>query len=189
MISSIRIREFCFPSDYEVVYQLWGSIEKGVHVGRSDAPEEIEKKLTRDPDLFLVAEADGAIIGSVIGGYDGRRGLVYHLAVASEFRDRGIGSRLMDELNHVCGKRLPKCYLLVTEDNPKPRCITSSEAGSTWTPSVCTGRNCSDDPVRDLDPLRPVLTRRTCGLLRTRACESYPVRGLVGGQTRSPSRR
>jgi ribosomal protein S18 acetylase RimI-like enzyme len=120
MISSIRIREFCFPSDYEVVYQLWGSIEKGVHVGRSDAPEEIEKKLTRDPDLFLVAEADGAIIGSVIGGYDGRRGLVYHLAVASEFRDRGIGSRLMDELeSRLRAKGCLKCYLLVTEDNPE----------------------------------------------------------------------
>ncbi|HEU4745766.1 MAG TPA: hypothetical protein VFS61_11040, partial [Anaerolineales bacterium] len=79
MISGIRIREFCFPADYEPVFALWRSIERGVHTGRSDTLAEIEKKLARDPDLFLVAESDGAIIGSVIGGYDGRRGLVYHL--------------------------------------------------------------------------------------------------------------
>lgn len=117
---SIRIREFCFPADYEPVFALWASIGKGVHTGRSDTPEEIEKKLTRDPDLFLIAEADGDIIGSVIGGYDGRRGLVYHLAVTSRFRGKGIGSRLMDELEaRLRAKGCLKCYLLVTTDNPE----------------------------------------------------------------------
>jgi ribosomal protein S18 acetylase RimI-like enzyme len=118
MTSSIRIRQFCFPADYEPVFALWQSIEKGVHTGRSDTPAEIEKKLARDPDLFLLAEVDGAMIGSVIGGYDGRRGLIYHLAVASEFRGRGVGSRLMDELeSRLRDKGCLKCYLLVTSDN------------------------------------------------------------------------
>jgi len=120
MTPSIRIREFYFPDDYEPVFALWHSIEKGVHTGRSDTLAEIEKKLSRDPDLFLVAEADEEIIGSVIGGYDGRRGLVYHLAVASRFRGRGIGSRLMDELeSRLRAKGCLKCYLLVTTDNPE----------------------------------------------------------------------
>jgi ribosomal protein S18 acetylase RimI-like enzyme len=118
--SAIKIREFCFPSDYESVYQLWGSIEKGVHVGRSDTLAEIGKKITRDPDLFLIAEADGTIIGSVIGGFDGRRGLIYHLAVAASFRGLGIGSRLMDEVEaRLRAKGCLKCYLLVTADNPE----------------------------------------------------------------------
>ena len=118
MSSSIHIREFRFPSDYEPVYALWKSIEKGVHVGRSDTPAEIEKKIARDPDLFLVAESDGAIIGSVIGGYDGRRGLIYHLAVAAAFRSKGIGSCLMDEVeSRLRAKGCLKCYLLVTSDN------------------------------------------------------------------------
>ena len=51
-------------------------------MGRSDTLAEITKKVQRDPDLFLVAEADGRLIGSVIGGFDGRRGMIYHLAVA-----------------------------------------------------------------------------------------------------------
>jgi ribosomal protein S18 acetylase RimI-like enzyme len=115
-----KFREFRFPSDYESVYQLWKGIEKGVHVGRSDTLDEIGKKMGRDPDLFLVAESDGAIIGSVIGGFDGRRGLIYHLAVSTAFRGIGIGSRLMDEVEaRLRAKGCLKCYLLVTIDNPE----------------------------------------------------------------------
>jgi len=116
--SEIQIREFRFPSDYQQVYDLWSSIEKGIHVGRSDSLVEIEKKISRDPDLFLVAESQNEIIGSVIGGYDGRRGLIYHLAVNATFRGQGIGSRLMDEVeSRLRFKGCLKCYLLVTSDN------------------------------------------------------------------------
>ncbi len=118
MTVNIQIREFDFPSDYQQVYQLWSSIEKGVRIGRSDTPAEIEKKIARDPDLFLVAEFENKIIGSVIGGYDGRRGLIYHLAVSELFRGQGIGSRLMDEVeSRLRGKGCLKCYLLVASDN------------------------------------------------------------------------
>jgi len=95
-------------------------MEKGVHVGRSDTLAEIEKKIRRDPDLFIVAESDGQIVGAVLGGFDGRRGLVYHLAVAAAFRGLGIGSHLMDEVeSRLRAKGCLKCYLLVTNDNPE----------------------------------------------------------------------
>lgn len=114
-----RLREFQFPVDYEQVYRLWQSIERGVHVGRSDTLTEIGKKLTRDPEFFLVAEVKGVIVGSVLGGFDGRRGLIYHLAVAKPFRSQGIGSRLMNEVEtRLRAKGCLKCYLLVTVDNP-----------------------------------------------------------------------
>ncbi|HET7011627.1 MAG TPA: hypothetical protein VFI11_12700, partial [Anaerolineales bacterium] len=66
--------------DLEAVLDLWGSAGPGVHLGPSDRPLEIRKKIERDPDLFLVAEEEGQIVGAVMGGFDGRRGLVYHLA-------------------------------------------------------------------------------------------------------------
>jgi ribosomal protein S18 acetylase RimI-like enzyme len=116
--TSVQIRALRFPEDYKQVFELWQAIEKGVHVGRSDTLAEIEKKLERDPDLFLVAESAGRIIGSVIGGFDGRRGIIYHLAVASTLRGQGVGSRLMDEVeSRLRTKGCLKCYLLVTVDN------------------------------------------------------------------------
>ena len=118
MKPEIKIREFQFPADYQPVHDLWSSIERGIHVGRSDSLAEIEKKISRDPDLFLVAESENRIIGSVIGGYDGRRGLIYHLAVSATFRGQGIGSELMDEVEaRLRGKGCLKCYLLVADDN------------------------------------------------------------------------
>lgn len=118
MTPRIVIREFNFSTDYDASLKLWEEMEKGVHVGPSDTPAEIQKKLQRDPDLFLVAECDGFIVGTVIGGYDGRRGLIYHLAVRREFRANGLGSQLMSEVEaRLRAKGCLKCYLIVLADN------------------------------------------------------------------------
>lgn len=115
---TVSIRTFRHPQDYATVLALWQSMETGVHVGRSDAPGEIEKKLTRDPDLFLVAEAGEKLVGAVLGGFDGRRGLIYHLAVAEEYRRQGVGAQLMDEVEkRLREKGCLKCYLLVLNGN------------------------------------------------------------------------
>lgn len=112
------IRNFDFENDYQATYLLWRSAGKGIQLRKSDEPQEIQKKLTRDPDLFLVAENDGQIIGTVIGGFDGRRGMVYHLAVAEAHQEQGVGSALMEELeNRLRAKGCIKYYLLVTKDN------------------------------------------------------------------------
>ena len=117
--SPVILRNFIFSQDYQNVYRLWENAGEGIHIRRSDKVEEIKKKLERDPDLFLVAEVDGQIVGSVLGGFDGRRGMMYHLAVASEFRQQGIGTLLMDELEHrLREKGCIRYYLLVTRDNP-----------------------------------------------------------------------
>jgi ribosomal protein S18 acetylase RimI-like enzyme len=114
----ISIRNFHFPNDYDKVLALWKSAGQGIHVRRSDEPGEIQKKLQRDPDLFLLAEQDGQVVGTVLGGFDGRRGMVYHLAVQVEYRLRGIGDALMEELERrLKQKGCIRYYLMVTNDN------------------------------------------------------------------------
>ena len=114
----ILIRPFSFPDDYEDIYDLWKTAGDGIHLRRSDDADEIEKKLTRDPDLFLLAEADGVVIGSVLGGFDGRRGMIYHLAIAESHRRHGIAAMLVDELEErLRAKGCIRYYLLVTKDN------------------------------------------------------------------------
>jgi ribosomal protein S18 acetylase RimI-like enzyme len=112
------VRQFHFPEDYTAAIHLWENGGSGVHLSPSDSPEETEKKLAHDPDLFLVAEEGGKLVGTVIGGFDGRRGLVYHLVVDPEFRQRGLGTYLMDELESRLRKKgCIRCYLLVTPEN------------------------------------------------------------------------
>ncbi len=119
-MSSIQIREFQFASDYIRALHLWEDMVKGIHVGASDAPSEIRKKLSRDPDLFLVAEAGDDFIGTVLGGFDGRRGIIYHLAVRPDYQGQGIGSKLMNEVeSRLRAKGCIRCYLMVTPDNPE----------------------------------------------------------------------
>ncbi|MFN8433664.1 MAG: GNAT family acetyltransferase [Anaerolineales bacterium] len=118
MTRKFQIREFIFEQDYDSVLRLWQNIESGMQVGRSDSPEEIKLKVERDPDLFLLAEIENAIVGTVIGGFDGRRGMVYHLAVDQNYRKQGIASTLLAEVEkRLQAKGCKKVYLLVLEDN------------------------------------------------------------------------
>lgn len=91
----IRLRAYV-PSDCAAVRRLWRAA--GLHVGPSDTRAALERSRRRDPELFLVAEARGRIVGAAFGRFDGRRGYVNHLAVASEARSRGLGGRLVQEI-------------------------------------------------------------------------------------------
>jgi ribosomal protein S18 acetylase RimI-like enzyme len=122
---AILLREFNL-ADYDAVYAIWQSAGPGIGIGRSDTRDEIAKKLQRDPDLFLVAQEEDnpatplRIIGTVIGGYDGRRGLIYHLAVEDAYRGRGVAKILMDEIERrLIAKGCLKAYLLVLQGEPE----------------------------------------------------------------------
>lgn len=84
--------------DYDQIIDLWQAA--GIQPTRSDTPAGLASILTRDPDLFFVMEDAGRIIGVVMGRYDGRRAWVNHLAVDPGRQGEGLGSALMDELEH-----------------------------------------------------------------------------------------
>ena len=91
----MKIEEFRIE-DYDAVLKLWK--DTGLINRPGDSLSDIRLKLTRDPDLFLIASDGGSIIGCVIGGWDGRRGWIYHLAISPSHRRRGIARALMLEL-------------------------------------------------------------------------------------------
>lgn len=84
-------------ADYSAVYDLWMSCE-GMGLNNLDDSEEgIARFLRRNPDTCFVAEENGLIAGVIIAGNDGRRGYIYHTAVRSEYRRRGIASALVSK--------------------------------------------------------------------------------------------
>jgi ribosomal protein S18 acetylase RimI-like enzyme len=114
----MHIREFDLERDYDAVLALWKACAPGVGVGNSDTRAEIARKLERDPDLFLIAEDGGRLIGAVIGGWDGRRGMIYHLAVAADARRAGVGTALMREVEaRLRARGCRKAYLLIVPGN------------------------------------------------------------------------
>jgi ribosomal protein S18 acetylase RimI-like enzyme len=53
--------------------------------------------LSLNPDLMSVMEKDGAMIGTILGGFDGRTAMMYRLAVLPEYQKMGIGSKLIED--------------------------------------------------------------------------------------------
>ena len=94
-MSTVEIHEFDI-GDYEAVMGLWK--EAGLVIRPGDDLDGIHLKLQRDPNLFLVARHKGAMVGCVMGGWDGRRGWIYHLAVKPSYRRRGVAKMLLHEL-------------------------------------------------------------------------------------------
>jgi ribosomal protein S18 acetylase RimI-like enzyme len=109
-------------ADYEAVLDLWRKAGEGIMLRPSDAREEVAKKLGRDPDLFLVAEVGGQVVGVIMGAWDGRRGWLHHLAVAEAFRHRGVASALVCHVEEgLRAKGCLKVNLLVWETNQAAR--------------------------------------------------------------------
>jgi ribosomal protein S18 acetylase RimI-like enzyme len=78
----------------------------------------IDKKLAVDDQLFFVALADHTVVGTVMAGYDGHRGWIYSVAVASTHRRQGIGSRLVAHAERaLIGKGCVKINLQILEGN------------------------------------------------------------------------
>ena len=84
------------PGDYAPVHALWVSC--GLDLGASDSEPEITKFLEKNPDTSLVMVESGCIIGAILGGYDGRRGLIHHLAVHPDHQGQGLGKGLVEAL-------------------------------------------------------------------------------------------
>ncbi|SAK39344.1 acetyltransferase [Caballeronia temeraria] len=84
--------------DRDAVIALWREVfpeYADASRPQRDPALSIDNKMRTQPELFFVGVLDGAIIGTVMAGYDGHRGWVYSLAVAPSLRGRGFGSALM----------------------------------------------------------------------------------------------
>jgi len=55
------------------------------------------KELAGDNAIFLIAESDGAVVGTALCTHDGRKGWINRLAVVPEHQGKGIGAMLMEE--------------------------------------------------------------------------------------------
>lgn len=94
----IEIRS-CRVEECSAVLALWE--RAGAIPSPTDTLEEVTRLVHEHADHLLVAIRQGAVVGSVIGGWDGWRGNIYRLAVAPEARRSGLARRLVQEAERV----------------------------------------------------------------------------------------
>lgn len=111
----MKIENFTLKN-YEYIIGLWR--KAGISVGSTDSEKEIRRMLTLNPNLFLIGKIKNKIIAVVMGGFDGRRGYVHHLAVDPLHQKKGYGNMIMDELiNRFRKIGVHKIHLFIERDN------------------------------------------------------------------------
>lgn len=105
--------------DYEAAYDLWIKCGNGLN-DKDDSREGIDKYLKRNPKTSFVAVIDGTVVGVILCGHDGRRGIIQHACVAPEFRRLGIGAKLVDlALAALKDEGINKVLLVAFKKNEK----------------------------------------------------------------------
>ena len=114
------MRAAIFPfniESYENVFALWKRCE-GVGLSDADTRKSIQAYLDRNPGMSFVATVDGSTVGSILGGHDGRRGYIHHLAVDTTWRRQGIARRLVETcLRALEEAGMQKAHIFIFDSN------------------------------------------------------------------------
>ena len=90
--------------DERQVIALWGEVLPDC-APHNEPATALRQKLAVERDLLFVAASDGAVIGTVMGGYDGHRGWVYSVAVRPAGRRKRVGTALLRRLEEALAAR------------------------------------------------------------------------------------
>ena len=112
--------------DYDQIFALWNSTEQTKRALNpvDDSREGIARYLKRNPTTcFLALSKDGSgdapeVVGVILTGHDGRRGIIHHMCVHPSFRRQGIARMLVQKAEEALkAEGINKIFGLVFKDN------------------------------------------------------------------------
>ena len=112
---AMQIRPY-LDSDEAAVIALWEAA--GLTRSWNDPRKDIARKRSVQREGFLVGTEDGAVMASLMVGYDGHRGWINYLAVAPAHRNKGHARTLMREAERLLeAAGCPKVNLQIRTSN------------------------------------------------------------------------
>ena len=99
----LKIRKYV-NEDYNSLIELWKISSLPYRPKGRDSREELVRQNKLDCSIFLVAEAEERLIGSLFGSHDGRKGWINRLAVHPDFQQQNIGTKLVDKVEKLFEK-------------------------------------------------------------------------------------
>jgi len=125
----VTIRPFA-EADIPEVWELWTASE-GVGFGPGDTPAGTAQFLRENPGLSLLATKEGGIVAAALCGHDGRRGFIYHLAVAVDHRRQGLGAEIVRRCLRGLGQQgIERCQVVVYASNAGARTFWETVGGN-----------------------------------------------------------
>ena len=114
-VSPLAIRPYR-DEDEEAVVALWHAC--GLTRPWNDPRKDIARKLTVQPELFLVGTIETTLVATAMIGYDGHRGWINYLGVDPAHRRSGHARAMMAEAERLLIARgCPKLNLQVRAGN------------------------------------------------------------------------
>ncbi len=104
------------PEDYDDVIALWEAAGLPYKPRGRDSRSAIEQQLRWPTAIYLVAELEGRIVGSVLGTHDGRKGWINRVAVHPDHRRKGIARRLVEAVEKRCLELGIEIFAALIED-------------------------------------------------------------------------
>jgi ribosomal protein S18 acetylase RimI-like enzyme len=112
---SLQLRAYT-PADEAEVIALWQAC--GLTRSWNNPQRDIARKLTEQPELFLLGHVGGQLVATAMVGFDGTRGWVHYLGVLPEAQGRGFGRQMMAAAEQaLLARGCPKLNLQVRHDN------------------------------------------------------------------------
>ena len=99
----MKIREFHID-DYDAIINLWTESSLPFKPNGRDQKHKIKRELNVKTSIFLIAEIENKIVGSVFGTHDGRKGWINRLAILPDYRGQGIAKKLVFEVEERLSK-------------------------------------------------------------------------------------
>jgi len=111
-----RIRRLTI-SDCDEMIKLWERSSLPFKPKGRDSKQETKRQMHVNPELFLGAFEGNALVGTVVGSYDGRKGWINRLAVDPEYRRQRIAQLLVARIEDALKEKGAKIICALVEES------------------------------------------------------------------------